>query len=71
MKKQEAGIIHSDEAYSKAMVLAKLDISQKFWDKLLDEGLPFANVGHTRWVIGKHLIEHLAKNSTTKQGKAK
>ena len=37
----EAGVIHAHEAYSKRMVLQRLGISQKFWDKLLDEGLPY------------------------------
>jgi hypothetical protein len=58
-----SGLIRSDEAYSKQMVLARLGISQKFWDKMLDEGLPYTVVGHTRWVTGADLIKHL-------QGKA-
>jgi hypothetical protein len=39
------GKIHRDEAYSKQMVLQRLGISQKFWDKMLDDGLPYTNVG--------------------------
>lgn len=65
--KKHPGVISVDEAYSKAAVLDRLGISQKFWDKLLDDGLPFAPVGHTRWVIGRDLIEHLKKHSITKQ----
>ena len=61
-----SGKIHRDEAYSKQMVLQKLGISQKFWDKMLDDGLPFTNVGHTRWVTGQALIEHLSKNAERK-----
>lgn len=61
-----AGKIHRDEAYSKQMVLQKLGISQKFWDKMLDDGLPYTNVGHTRWVTGQALIEHLSKNAERK-----
>jgi len=67
VKKSTPGVISVDEAYSKAAVLARLGISQKFWDKMLDEGLPFANVGHTRWVIGRDLIEHFKKHSIIKQ----
>ena len=60
------GLIHGDEAYSKRMVLERLGISQKFWDKLLDEGLPYTVIGHTRWVTGKDLIEHLQRNAERK-----
>jgi len=70
MKANQTGVISSNEAYSKSMLLERLGISQKFWDKLLDEGLPFANVGHTRWVSGRQLIEHLEKHSTTKRSVA-
>ena len=61
------GVIHADEAYSKRSVLERLGISQKFWDKMLDEGLPYTVVGHTRWVTGKHLIEHLSRNAERKR----
>jgi len=71
MKANQTGVINSNEAYSKSMLLERLGISQKFWDKLLDEGLPFASVGHTRWVSGRQLIEHLEKHSTTKHTMAK
>jgi len=67
MKTKQSGVIRADEAYSKLMVLERLGVSQKFWDKLLDDGLPFTNVGHTRWVSGRQLIDHLEKHSTTKQ----
>ncbi len=60
------GVIHADEAYSKKMVLERLGISQKFWDKMLDDGLPYTHVGHTRWVSGRDLIEHFKKHSTRK-----
>ena len=64
------GVISTDEAYSKAMVLERLGISQKFWDQMLDAGLPFAAVGHSRWVTGGDLIEFLKKHSVTKQPEA-
>ncbi len=41
-------------------------ISQKFWDKMLSEGLPYTSVGHTRWVTGQALIEHLSRNAERK-----
>ena len=61
------GVIHTDEAYSKRMVLERLGISQKVWDKLLDKGLPYTVVGHTRWVTGKDLIEHLQQHAERKR----
>lgn len=61
------GVIRADEAYSKRMVLERLGVSQKFWDKMLDEGLPYTTVGHTRWVTGLALIEHLAKYAEIKR----
>jgi len=70
MKNRPAGVISSEEAYSKAMVMQRLGISQKFWDKMLDEGLPYACVGHTRWVTGRDLIAHFEKYSQTKQAQA-
>jgi hypothetical protein len=66
MKVQPMGVIKSDEAYSKKMVLDRLGISQKFWDKMLDDGLPYTTVGHTRWVTGQALLEHLSKNAERK-----
>jgi len=70
MNGKSTGVISRDEAYSKATVLQRLGISQKFWDKMLDDGLPFANVGHTRWVTGRELLQHLEKHSQTKQSQA-
>ncbi|QDT26381.1 hypothetical protein Enr10x_16820 [Gimesia panareensis] len=70
MHKNLGGVIHAAEAYSKAMVLQRLGISQRFWDKLLDQGLPYTIVGHTRWVTGQNLILHLEKNSHTKADEA-
>lgn len=66
MKPELQGIVHRHEAYSKAMIMAKLGISQKFWDKLLDEGLPYSSVGHTRWVTGEALIRHLEQRAEQK-----
>ena len=61
------GFVHAHEAYSKQEILRRLGVSQKFWDKMLDEGLPYTIVGHTRWVTGKNLIEHLSQNAERKQ----
>lgn len=60
------GVIREDEAYSKSVLMQRLGISQKFWDKLLDEGLPFTCIGHARWVTGRNLIHHLESHSQTK-----
>jgi hypothetical protein len=70
VKNQDTGLIRSDEAYSKTMVMQRLGISQKFWDKMLAEGLPYSHVGHARWVTGAELIQHLEKHSTTKMNGA-
>ena len=67
MKVAVEGVIHRHEAYSKATLLARLGISQRFWDKLLDEGLPYTIVGHTRWVTGEALISHLVVRAQQKQ----
>lgn len=64
--KNQGGVIRTDEAYSKVMVLERLGISQKFWDKMLDEGLPYTVVGHSRWVTGEALIKHLNKHARRK-----
>ncbi len=61
------GLVHTSEAYNKKMVLERLGISQKFWDKMLDEGLPYTVIGHSRWVTGKDLIEHLHRKAERKQ----
>jgi hypothetical protein len=65
-RKLGEGIIHAQEAYSKRMTLERLGISQKFWDKMLDEGLPYTTIGHTRWVTGQALLEHLSKHAERK-----
>jgi hypothetical protein len=61
------GSIRADEVYSKQELIRRLGISQKTWDKLLDEGLPYAMVGHSKWVTGRHLIEHLARHVERKR----
>ena len=61
------GLVHTSEAYNKNMVLERLGISQKFWDKMLDEGLPYTVIGNSRWVTGKDLIEHLHRKAERKQ----
>ena len=66
MKRDGHGVIKADEAYSKSLILERLGISQKFWDKMLDEGLPYTVIGHSRWVTGKDLIEHLSRKAERK-----
>ncbi len=66
MKSAIEGIINRQEAYSKSVIISKLGISQKFWDKLLNEGLPYTMVGHARWVTGEALIKHLEQRAQTK-----
>lgn len=34
------GLVDTSEACNKTMVLKRLGIFQKFWDKMLDEGFP-------------------------------
>jgi hypothetical protein len=66
MKRPAEGVINRDEAYSKAELLARLGISQRYWDKLLDEGLPYTIVGHTRWVTGEALMKHFNERAEHK-----
>jgi len=70
MSKSPYGVINAHEAYSKQEVMNRLGISQSFWDKMLDNGLPYANVGHGRWVSGAALIQYLTTNSETKSATA-
>ena len=67
MSVKSLGIIRSEEAYSKSMVLQRLNISQKFWDQMIRDGLPYSAVGHSRWVTGADLIEYLKRHSIVKQ----
>ncbi len=60
------GVINADEANSKNEVMSRLGISQRFWDVMLDNGLPYSNIGHCRWVTGQSLIEYMTKHSETK-----
>ena len=60
------GVINAQEAYSKTELMSRLGISQRFWDQMLDGGLPFSNIGHSRWVTGQALIEYMTKHSETK-----
>jgi hypothetical protein len=70
MSAKPLGVICATEAYSKTMVLERLGISQKFWDQMIAAGLPYAAVGHSRWVTGADLIEFLRRHSLTKQAEA-
>ena len=60
-------IIRADEAYSKGELLQRLGISQKFWDLMLNDGLPFTKVGKGRWVRGQDVLDYFQKRSETKQ----
>jgi hypothetical protein len=64
------GVINAHEAYSKHELMVRLGISQKFWDQMLDSGLPYANIGHGRWVTGQAIIEYMTKHSETKANRA-
>jgi len=66
MTKRPTGVINATEAYAKAEVLARLGVSQAFWDKMLDEGLPFTPVGHSRWVLGQDLLDYLRRHAERK-----
>ncbi|MEK6257895.1 MAG: topoisomerase II [Planctomycetota bacterium] len=66
-KQGTLGSISDNEAYSKQETLRRLEVSQKVWDKMLDEGLPYTIVGHSRWVTGKNLIEHFSRNAERKR----
>ena len=66
MPKLATGLINSQEAYSKYEVMNRLGISQRFWDQMLNNGLPYANVGHSRWVTGQAIIDYMNKHVETK-----
>ena len=66
MPKRSIGMIRADEAYSKHELMQRLGISQRFWDQMLDSGLPFTNIGHSCWVTGQAILEFMAKHSATK-----
>lgn len=67
MSNKALGVISVHEAYSKQIVLERLGVSQKFWDQMLDAGLPYSAVGHSRWVAGSDLIEFLKNHSVRKE----
>ncbi len=71
MKRQDDndGTINTHEAYSKQEILRRLGVSQKVWDKMLNDGLPFTQVGHQRWVHGKDVIEHFSRQAKRKSEK--
>ena len=59
-------VINAHEAYSKNEVMNRLGISQRFWDQMLNNGLPYTNIGHGRWVTGVAIIEYMNTHSETK-----
>ena len=67
MAKDSSGVIRTDEAYSKHELLNRLGISQRFWDQMLDSGLPFCNIGHARWVRGSDVLDYMYRNSEQRQ----
>ena len=66
-KKVSMGVIRAEEAYSKRELMNRLGISQKFWDKMLDSGLPFATFGHGRWVSGQAVLNYINECSQLKE----
>jgi len=70
MAKDPFGVIRADEAYSKHELLNRLGISQRFWDQMLDSGLPFCNIGHARWVTGSDVIDYMNRNSERRPPKS-
>lgn len=63
MPKPFTGVIHAHEAYSKTEALRRLGISQRFWDKMIHDGLPYAEIGHARWVTGHDLMEYITQRT--------
>ena len=61
-------MIRADEAYSKYELMQRFGISQRFWDKMLDEGLPYTNIGHARWVTGKDMIDYMTTHAKHRDG---
>lgn len=66
MPKVPTGVVNASEAYSKNEVMVRLGISQRFWDQMLDNGLPYTNIGHRRWVTGQSLIAYMTEHSEKK-----
>lgn len=58
--------IRAGEAYSKGELLLRFGISQKFWDQMLDDGLPYVQVGKGRWVIGDDVLAYLRRKAVRK-----
>ena len=65
-KSSVGGVIRSDEAYSKHELMERLGISQRFWDKMLDDGLPYAGIGHAKWVHGARVLDYIESHSEQK-----
>ena len=65
--KRAMGVIRRDEAYSKGEAMERLGISQRFWDQMLDAGLPYCEMGHGRWVTGTNLLEYMNENAKQKE----
>lgn len=60
------GVIKADELYSKQELFNRMGISQKTWDKMLSEGLPYAELGNSRWVSGQALLDYFERVSKLK-----
>lgn len=66
-----AGMIRADEAYSKQELLLRLNVSQKFWDKMISDGLPVASIGHAKWVTGRQVIDYIEQQAAARNDDAK
>ena len=62
------GVICTHEAYAKRELMQRLSISQKFWDKMIAEGLPVTQIGHGKWVSGQSVMEYLERHAQSKNG---
>ena len=61
------GVISRHEASSKPVLLKRLKASQRTWDRLLDEGIPYTKVGRTRWVTGMAVMDHFERLAKTEK----
>jgi hypothetical protein len=48
------------------VVLERLGISQVYWDKMLDAGVPYSEIGHSRWITGDALFRYIEQTAKVK-----
>lgn len=65
-KSYSLGVISAHEVYTKHELFLRLGISQRFWDQMLDDGLPYSICGKSRVVCGLHLLAYFQRNAKTK-----